>query len=70
LPLDRLLPPAPPRVVELGLPYIENPADLEHASALIIDALNAGRVSVAEARELQDGVLQAWRLHQAATCAG
>jgi hypothetical protein len=68
--LDRLPPPPPPRAVELGLPYIENPADLARASALIIDALNEGRVSIEEARELQDGVLQAWRLRQAAACAG
>jgi hypothetical protein len=68
--LDRLLPPPPPRVVDLGLPDIRPPADLEEAKRLVTEALNDGRVSIAEWRELQEGVYQSWRLHQAAVTAG
>jgi hypothetical protein len=46
--LDRLLPPAPPPPVGLGLPCVEGPADLAHASRLIIDALNEGRIGIGE----------------------
>jgi hypothetical protein len=58
--LDRLLPPAPPRAVDLGLPLIRTARDLLAATDLILAAVNEGRVTPGEARELQAVVREAW----------
>jgi hypothetical protein len=68
--LDRLLPPAPPRVIDLGLPDIRGPGDLREAKRIVVEALNDGKISIEEAERLQDVVYRSWRLHQAAVLAG
>jgi hypothetical protein len=68
--LDRLLPPAPPRVIDFGLPDIRGPADLSEAKRIVMEALNDGKISIEEAQRLQDVVYRSWRLHQASMLAG
>ena len=57
--LERLLPPGRP--IQLGLPSIHTVADLRHAQDLIVAALNDGRITPGEARELQEVAVQALR---------
>jgi hypothetical protein len=62
--LERVLPPGRP--VRLGLPRIHGPEDLMLAEDLIGDALDAGEITVEEARGLQDYVLCSWRARREA----
>jgi hypothetical protein len=56
--LERLLPPGRP--TRLGLPYLSTAEDLTAAHAIIIEAVNDGVITAAEARLLQDMVREAW----------
>jgi hypothetical protein len=57
--LERLLPSGRP--IRLDLPAVRSVDDLNHAQGLILSALNDGRVTPREARELQEVVLQVLR---------
>jgi hypothetical protein len=57
--IERLVPPARP--IRLDIPRIRSAEDLECAQALIINALNDGRIVPAEASALQAVVAEAWR---------
>jgi hypothetical protein len=62
--LERVLPPGRP--VRLELPYIHGPEDVMRALDLIAEALEAGKITVDEARGLQDYVLCSWRARREA----
>ena len=62
--LERVLPPSRP--IMLDLPQIDSGAALIQAETKITDALNAGAISPAEARTLQDWAKHSWRARQVA----
>jgi hypothetical protein len=62
--LERALPPGRP--VRLELPYIHGPEHVMRALDMIAEALDGGRITLDEARGLQDYVLGSWRARREA----